>query len=78
MVLDPNNSSLYPYNNKLQIEGNVKMSWLNFNDSLNTIKGQLSSLANGVLTDNIVKDAGKHHLNCLFKMLLRSLFLNKT
>lgn len=32
------------------------MSWLNFNESLNSIKGQLSSFASGVLAD--VKETG--------------------
>lgn len=30
------------------------MSWLNFNESLNTIKGQLTNLASGVLAEGIV------------------------
>lgn len=32
------------------------MSWFNLNDSLNNIKGQITSFANEVLTD----ETGKH------------------
>ncbi|KAK4873231.1 hypothetical protein RN001_015260 [Aquatica leii] len=33
------------------------MSWLNFNESLNTIKGQLSNFASGVLAEEVVNNA---------------------
>lgn len=37
------------------------MSWLNLNDSLNNLKGQISSFASGVLADGIVNDTGKDY-----------------
>lgn len=34
------------------------MAWLNLNESLNSIKGQISNFASGVLADGIVNDTG--------------------
>lgn len=34
------------------------MSWLNFNDSLNSLKGQINAFASNVLAE----DEGKHKL----------------
>ncbi|XP_022905111.2 thyroid receptor-interacting protein 11-like isoform X1 [Onthophagus taurus] len=35
------------------------MSWLNFNDSLTNLRGQLSNLASGVLSDGLVNEPGE-------------------
>lgn len=41
------------------------MSWLNLNDSINSLKGQLSNFANNVLADDD-QNKGKFHPYCWF------------
>lgn len=40
------------------------MSWLNLNESLSNIKGQITNFASGVLAEGIVDDTGIKLLVC--------------
>lgn len=36
------------------------MAWFNLNDGFNSLKGQISNFASGVLTEGIIGEAGKN------------------
>lgn len=59
------------------------MAWINFNESLNNLKGQLSNFASGVLTDTSGDGSGNFdlivhvHTDCKYCNITSLVFIIK-